>query len=81
MSDIQIILTEALRENYRQLPEHIHGKFDKQMRFLLKSPGIPHCAFIVWMITGSSAWTSIIAVSSSRQGKPIPSSTWKGMRL
>ena len=41
MSDIQIILTETLREDYRQLPEHIRGKFDKQMRFLAENPRHP----------------------------------------
>ena len=31
MSDIRIILTETLREDYRQLPKHIQKKFDKHL--------------------------------------------------
>ena len=34
MSDIRIILTETLREDYRQLPKHIQKKFDKQLRLM-----------------------------------------------
>ena len=41
MGDIRIILTETLREDYRQLPKHIQKKFDKQLRFLAENPKHP----------------------------------------
>ncbi|MEJ5309507.1 MAG: DNA helicase [Anaerolineae bacterium] len=41
MSDVKIILTETLREDYRRLPQHIQRKFDKQLRFLVKNPRHP----------------------------------------
>ena len=41
MSDIKIILTETLREDYRRLPQHIQRKFDKQLQFLAQNPRHP----------------------------------------
>jgi mRNA-degrading endonuclease RelE of RelBE toxin-antitoxin system len=41
MNEIRIILTETLREDYRQLPGHIQKKFDKQLRFLAQDPKHP----------------------------------------
>jgi len=33
MIDIEIVLTETLRQDYRLLPKTIKKKFDKQLRF------------------------------------------------
>lgn len=41
MSDIQIILTETLRDDYRQLPDDLQKKFAKQLRFLAENPRHP----------------------------------------
>ena len=41
MSDIRIILTETLREDYRRLPKRIQRKFDKQLCFLAENPKHP----------------------------------------
>ena len=41
MIDIEIILTETLREDYRLLPKTVKKKFDKQLRFLAQNPRHP----------------------------------------
>jgi mRNA-degrading endonuclease RelE of RelBE toxin-antitoxin system len=41
MIDIEIILTETLREDYRLLPKPVKKKFDKQLRFLAQNPKHP----------------------------------------
>jgi mRNA-degrading endonuclease RelE of RelBE toxin-antitoxin system len=41
MNNMHIILTETLRQEYRQLPKQIQKKFDKQLRFLAENPKHP----------------------------------------
>lgn len=85
MSDLTIILTETLRADYRQLPDDIQKKFDKQLRFLAENPRHPslniHRTSIVWLTTGNFMWTFTAAAFSNRPEKFTRSSMSGNMKL
>ena len=80
MSDLQIILTETLREDYRRLPDHIKRKFDKQLRFLAHDPKHPSLQIHRQPTIGNFTWTSIIVVFFGKKEMSTSSSTSADMK-
>ena len=54
MSDVQVILAERVKKDYKQLPLATQKKFKKQLRFLAQNPR--HPSLQIHRIRGTVYW-------------------------